>query len=222
MPTTKVKNTHAYSFYMDNIPKIVLDMQKRVFDHFEIPLKQLRVHSHCSGIDFVLSKRDWDSVIFFDIDCIPTTSLFMQKYLYAIEQNKLIGPLQGSTKAGYRLLYAAPAALGMSRELYEFIGKPSSCETGRHDVCGYITEKCRQRCVDVEMLRVTSCDKPMWHVDEDRRGRVKLGIDKDKEWREDIWTGLGTTFADCVYHQYLSRLGNYKPFIQKCNDVLVS
>ena len=65
------------SFYNDRLPSDIPELQKKVFNHFNIELEQYKFWEngdHATGIHYYLENvidKNWDFISIFDVDCIP-------------------------------------------------------------------------------------------------------------------------------------------------------
>jgi hypothetical protein len=199
-----------YSFYDDNVPPDVVLAQSQVFRHLDLPLVQryLAGRSHGRAMEETAHDATEDGVIFFDIDCIPLNrGAVTHWYLPAIVAGTLIGPAQRANHLRTRHVYAGPCALGFSRALYRRAGKPTMDVTRRADAAGELTYACEDRGIPVIKLPVTDCIELKWKLfEEDRPG-----------------FGMGTTWADSVFHAFEMRGGETRQmFLDKCDEVLQS
>lgn len=90
------------SFYRDDLPFEIVNLQKRVFHFFDLDLKQITwnkfVLSHTGAIQlYIENTNDYDFISMFDIDCIPTTKKWKDKTLSVIsDKNTIYGNAQAS------------------------------------------------------------------------------------------------------------------------------
>jgi hypothetical protein len=66
------------SFHGNDLPKEIVELQKKVFNKFNIELEQIAFKDdlnndrHAIAIeDYLKNNNDWDSITLFDVDCIP-------------------------------------------------------------------------------------------------------------------------------------------------------
>ena len=103
-------------------------------------------------------------------------------------------------------LYAGPACLAFSTELYKSLGSPSLLQnSNKSDVGEELTWVCEEKNINVKFFRVSSTEIPRW----------KLPSGKD--------FGIGTTYSynniDVLYHQFEIRKGSDN-FVAKCKSIL--
>lgn len=205
-----------YSIYAHNIATELVEAQAAVFRHLGLPLIQVpfggderddRVlhRGHGEAIQTLARQSQADLLILFDIDCIPLHRHVLEHcYLPVMQAGGLVGPAQRANHLN-RLIYAAPSAIGFSRELYRRVGQPELTPSKRFDVGGSLTWACARRGVPVVKLPPLSCEVPKWPLDDDKR----------------LSYGHGTTYVGGIYHAFEIRLGSTQErFLRKCHEVL--
>lgn len=206
-----------FSLYAGNIDPRIVDLQAAVFEHLGLRLSQVkyaeadagweaRYHGHAENIERLLTDTLSPNVIIFDIDCIPTTRTIID-YVYTpiIEAGALVGPIQAASHLLDRRPYASPAALGISKGLYQRLGRPRLTPNEYLDVGAILTRECERRRLPVVMLPVTACVEPRWPLGDP--GRLEFGV--------------GTTYADSVFHAFESQNpASQDLFLAKCQEVL--
>lgn len=195
------------TFYTDNVPDEVVKAQKAVFDKFDIPLEQIKPelwHGHAGSIDrWLAENNDWDVLTIFDIDCIPLDKDIVNEFRdQALEHLSIQSVAQKASHIIGSIVYASPACITFSRDTYETLGRPEFACTERSDCGGELTYSAMKNNAIVALLHPTRVEVPKWELDEGRK------------------FGLGTTYGDRIYHAFLSRKGNSKMFINKCNEIL--
>lgn len=210
------KDCHILSYSLENVPQEVADAQAKVFAKFGIPLEQRRYPVDSEGwapwkkcVDQVDQwvREQSGCIILVDVDCIPLSQkCITDTYLSVIRRNWLVGPAQRCvTPEGHEtqtLVYAGPAMLGFSSDLYEQLDKPTLFSTSDTDVGGLFTVRAHKLGIPVRLLMPTACDVPKW----------KLYGDK-------LEFGLGTTFGSCLYHGFEAR-NDASRFLAKCKQIL--
>ncbi len=201
-------SVHIVSFYQQNIARVLVDYQKKVFDKFEVPLNQVltEIHDHGAAIDdYMSAKPGWQFLILFDIDCIPLHASFLaQIFNYIAQGDTLFGVAQQAQHYPHRHVYAGPACMGLSRQLYESLGCPSFTATSRGDVGEELTYLAEENGYQVKLLWPTSVYEPKWPLGSDRV------------------FGIGTTYDNVVFHSFQARnnLKSVMLFIRTCRRVL--
>lgn len=197
------------TFYNDKIHPDVPKYQKMVFDHFNIPITQIKSDDwkgHGQEIDNYISE--WikhsgynDTISIWDIDCIPTNIL-----LLTIRDHYFLDGVSGVSQKASHIIsskdYIGPSYIIFSKKTFERLGKPSFKETETTDVGGFVTNIAKERGVYLNFYYPTHVEEPLWKLD---NGQM---------------FGKGTTYENGVYHAFLSRKGNHEMFIKKCKEVL--
>lgn len=203
----------AYSFVCPNVPFIVQEYQKRIFDKFNLPIIQIREDiSHGAFLNKTIKNSTAKYVIFFDVDCIPLTEHLYDIIIKELEAEKcIIGAEQmcnyNYEKRGTGHIYAAPACIGIPTSLYKELGEPTLEPIGpfRSDTAEELTWACEQNNIKVKLFNITCSENIVWRLDEHRN------------------FGHGSTYShlgkDVLYHQFEIRMTN-ELFIKKCNFLL--
>lgn len=199
------------SFYNpSNTPKIVPDYQKKVCNKFSVPFEQVIVDvNHPQAIDDYLDKVTFDYLILLDIDAVPLKKSFLEDIVSRIKTgNTLFGIAQSSNHIEpVNHVYAGPSCLGLSRKLYESLGRPSFKETSRGDVAEELTWLVEENGFKLDLIWPSHVIKPEWTLGDSH-----------------IF-GFGTTYADLVFHAYeiVKKPRRGVPiFIQQCEKILNS
>lgn len=95
---------------------------------------------HPQAIDRDVSQHDFDFLVLFDIDSIPLKQSFLHAVIENIKDEKtLFGIAQNSCLNSTNHVYTGPGYVGLSKELYNAIGRPSFRETPRSDCVEELT-----------------------------------------------------------------------------------
>ncbi len=133
-------NYKIYSFVNDDLNTDIKLYQKRVFDKFNIDINQVvwkkdfekygyvilndgshYYNDHPHFLDNIIKTESTDYLIFFDIDCIPLSPLFLDKLLNEIsDKNTLSGAIQNNRFG----TYVSAWFVGFYRNLYFECGSP--------------------------------------------------------------------------------------------------
>lgn len=189
----------AISFYNSNINPLVVEYQKKVFDHFGIAIEQIETGMrHPDAIDFYLKTAEWDSVAIFDIDCIPLVKNLMEIAEMAVQSGCVFGAAQNANHLK-DYVYCSPAFMCFKKATWLAAGKPSFCEGHGYDVGGYFSSL-----VQTLLLYPTHVEAPKWML------------------TDTLLFGHGTTYDERVYHAFESRFNHESTsmFINKCKEVL--
>jgi hypothetical protein len=199
------RKIQAYSCYYSNITKDMINYQKKVFDLFGMSLTQeLTQLQHSIYLDSkIKSIKDFDIIIFFDIDCIPLKPGLYEYIVDVIsDNNSIIGIEQQANHIQPLFIYAGPACLAFTKEVYEKLNKPTLAHGNGADGAGHLTLAARKNNVNVKLFNIVCSN--------------------DKQWAcGNKFFGLGTTYDDWIYHQFGSSsiISNFQ-FINKCKEIL--
>jgi len=194
----------AISFYNNNINPELVEYQKKVFNHLGIDIEQV-CHDlgHGEAIDEWIRNNEWESVAIFDIDCIPLNKI---AYHHAIAQasESVFGAAQKANHIKDSSVYASPAFICFSKQVFDKLGWPTFKEGFGFDVGGFVSHVARQVGVNVSLLWPTDVEDEKW------------------ELTEDIKFGHGTTYQGMIYHAFESRFNHESTsrFISKCKEVI--
>lgn len=193
----------------DNVNPIILDMQKKVMNRFEIPIEYTlnNIH-HGAWIDQILNTKDADVYVFFDSDCIPLSREAFDESLNYCINGYLVGNVQVTNciKAKHDF-FCGPSFFMISRSYYERIGKPSAVNNRRSDVAQELTRSA----VDLELRLKMNFPKTF------------QGVPQGGIWRLSGYGyyGVGTVYDDKYYHLWQSRFKqNIELFQDTCECVL--
>jgi len=194
----------AISFYNSNINPLVVEYQKKVFNHFGLEVEQI-LHSkeHGEAIDYWLNIMEWDKVAIFDIDCIPLNK-FTLSHAEAQSEGNVFGAAQKANHIEGSSIYASPAFICLSKEVYNKIGRPTFKDGNGFDVGAFASHVAAQSGVSVSLLWPSEVEEPKWSLS------------------GDTMFGYGTTYQGMVYHAFESRFNHESTsrFIAKCKEVI--
>jgi hypothetical protein len=206
------RDVQAFSCYMSNIPKNVVEYQKKVFDLFNMELNQeiTNYPFHDFWLNEKISNLNFDILIFFDIDCIP---LKPKLYEYIVDQikddNTIIGVEQSNQTRSPDFIYAGPPCFGITKKVYDKMQHPTFNLTDDWDCGGEFTWKAKEYGINVKFFEITSSLNRKWKCGEKRFGN-------------------GTIYDDWLYHQFEVRYYGYNTsekiyayqFIKKCKEII--
>lgn len=200
------------TFYNEKINPIVVQYQKKIFDHFNYDLEQINVInwiSHGKSVDDYLStiKNENETIVLFDIDCIPLNKKIIHYAVNWCEENDGIfgnSQLAPNLKEPYNtFIYVAPSFMVFSMKTYEKLGKPTFTTTERSDCGGEMTHFAKEKNISIKYLYPTSVDVPTFKL------------------KDDIWFGYGTNYENNTYHSFESRFRKKDSFfLNKCKNIL--
>jgi hypothetical protein len=198
---------HTLSWENSN-PKI-LEMHKKVMSHFNIPVFYTvkNIH-HGEWMNSVLTTSTADIIFFLDADCVPLKREFILEAIGYCQRGYLVGNAQVTNciKAKHDL-FCAPSFIGITKQMYESLGKPNAMNNERSDVAQEITRAAVDREKRIKMYFPTSFQ----------------GVPSGGIWRLSSYGyyGVGTIYEDKMYHLYQSRhQKNIDMFVQTCNHIL--
>ena len=172
---------------------------------------------HWQTLDFgvnSLFEQGYDDILILDIDCIPIDRKALTYIFDKIKDGVLIGTAQRSMHIeNNKHVYVGSPCTGISKELYEKLGKPSFIYTSRGDTSEELSYIAEEKNLPIEMFMPTKYEKdpwngPAWELDT-----------PDKKY------GIGTTFineegTEVIYHLFEGRVAPHAPlFVKKCKEL---
>lgn len=196
------------SFHMDNVRKDALEAQRKVFEKFGLTVEQVRfADSHWRAIDRHLASWKDEVLLIFDVDAFPVHQDAIPGVLSVLSEKPcLLGGIQSSNHIAPGHLYAGPFCMGLTRTVFEALGKPSFAPTKRSDVGSELTWLATEKGIPVKFMRPTSVEEPLW--------KLPFG--------ERFGRGTGYGFedgAEMVWHAFKHDSARV---IRKANEVLAS
>lgn len=204
-------NYKIYSFSNDDLNPDIKFYQKQIFDKFNIPINQViwkknyekygyvvlndgshYYNDHPYFLEEIIHNEKCDYLIFFDVDCIPTTPKFLDKLLNEIyDKNTLSGAIQSNDRFG---TYVSAWYAGFSRNLYFSCGSPpiTNAET---DPFLQFTKSCIDNNKKINYWMPTSVDRPPYGVT-----------------YEDM----------IYHEMQIRKQSNHNNFIKKCKQILIN
>ncbi|MEO0379999.1 MAG: hypothetical protein AAF252_06980 [Pseudomonadota bacterium] len=155
----------VHSFYRYNIEPRLLEAQKRVFDHFDVPLKQWRNDndSHGSWMDSLLADDSLDdTVVVADIDAFPMSYAAYENIVAKAEAGAIAGLAQNTLDKDTTKIFAAPMFLAFRRDVHREFGSPSLMPYAEGDVAQIMTDIAHEKGVKVDLLYPTFAMRPHW------------------------------------------------------------
>jgi hypothetical protein len=195
----------AVSYAYRNISTEILNYQKKVFEHFNLEIEQhVGEFDHGQFLQHILKEEKTKYTVFFDVDCIPLASNLYDIIQEELTKEECILGIEQTGMPRYHI-YAGPACLALSSQLYKKLESPSLNQNFRSDVAEELTWRCEERAIKVKYFTVGNVEHPKW----------RLGYDRS--------FGIGTTYTfrgcNVLYHQFEIR-NNSSNFIDKCKNVL--
>jgi len=181
------------SFSLLNVQPEVREAQRRVFDKFGVPLRQVaenrpcRDSQHPAMMDDFLKTVDADVVAVFDVDCVPVRGGLVKRVADETSDGSIFGIAQRDVRKTDGI-YAGPGFLSFRMETFRRLGSPSFVPTREHDCGGLLSRTARERGVRVKLLWPTSVAVPKWDLGNGMR------------------FGIGTTYGELVHHNFEIRV----------------
>jgi len=195
------------SFFMDNIPREVLEAQAKVVKKFGYEIEQVRFEdSHQEAIDRFISDTDWEHefLIILDVDAIPVSHGAIPYMVSMLKEGYLVGCAQAANHMKRSHVYVGPFCMGLTKRIFNDLGKPSFGKTKRSDVGQELTYQAEDRKLPVSMMMPVKVEDPCWN----------LG-----NWGK---FGKGTTYGvdgvELFWHSFESR-HQTKRFLAKCEEI---
>ena len=242
-------NACICSFFMNNIDKKTVDIQRKVVEKFN-PQKYSHYSiqtdlRHGAAMDMVwclngiehptfkghnVPKRfDHDVILFLDVDAIPLNDFALDDVIGKAAKGYLAGNVQRSNHIqNDQHLFVAPSVLAISIDTFITIGKPSGLETKRADVAEEITYAAEKSgIVPIDFYLPLCYDEapaecPSWALKDGMPvygRRTTFGILAPKDGP----TGGGDKARDVpmFFHSFqIFHPGVQERFHKKCEDVL--
>jgi len=207
-----------HSLVWKNTDPKFLDAHRKVYDEFDLSVNySLENYNHGQWMTYLASNRDYDFIMFCDIDCVPITrEAFDESVRYCLNTGGFIGPAQASNHYPPPIchhIFCAPSFFMISKETYFRMNKPSfESIHGRSDVAQEIS-----RIADhVGVPRF--CWFPT-HYENGPKTANPLGHDPLSCYGR---YGIGTVYGENkVYHLYESRTSkNVDIFVDRCKQIV--
>ncbi|PUZ24643.1 hypothetical protein GA0116948_105284 [Chitinophaga costaii] len=196
-----------FSFYNAAVAPDIPVYQRSVSEKFGLSVNQV-MDAAMTPTDFLndICRRvtDTDYLIFFDIDCIPTKRMWLNKLITdLLEPHTIVGCAQ----TAHHLqdvcnLYVSPFFYAISTAYLKELHYPDLHPTDQVAAAQNLTEQVRLQQGTVRFWWPTHVEEPKW----------KLHHPSHKVY------GLGTTYDDMVYHAFEWKNG--RAFVQKCKAIL--
>jgi hypothetical protein len=159
-------------------------------------------------MDVILASSKADVVLFVDNDCVPLARQpVLDAVRYAAEQQSFLGLAQASNHLnGGRHVFAAPAFLAVSRMAWQRLGCPSCRANPRADVAEELSWRAEEQGLVYRAWYPTHYHHP--------------GVEGVWRLHHYGYFGIGTVFAERVFHLYQGRLAhNVDLFVEVCDQI---
>jgi hypothetical protein len=168
------------------------------------------------GLQELFYKKNYQSVLILDIDCIPLNEEALNYIFAEAEKGKIVGNIQRSNHLqNDQHVYAAPSCVCFTKEMFEKLGSPSFKITNRGDIGEELTYLAEQQGIEVEMFMPSTYEK------------LPYGDEKPWDLQDGMPKyGIGTTFInsegkEMFYHLFQSRLNHFSDmFFLKCAKLM--
>jgi hypothetical protein len=207
IPIKSVSEIKIVSCYFDNIDEKIVEYQKKVFDKFKVPIEQhITTLTHGEFLtQFVKSNLETKYLIFFDIDCIPTSQYFLIKILQDIcDENTLAGAIQTANhKQNGNNIYVGPFFMAFSSKLYQELEIETLEKNDNFDVGGVFTHLAIKNQKKVKFWFPTQVKTPKWFL------------------YPNSYFGNETIYDGLIYHTFEIRFKkNKNKFIRMCKSII--
>jgi len=206
-----MQNVEFHSLYWDNFSTEMLHAHQKVMQHFNIDVNyHAKNIKHGKWLNSIFANATKPIIAIIEPDLIPLNPEIVTTAIEYVQQyDSFLGPAQASNHIyPGNHIFASPAFFFMSNDCYKRMGNPSF-ESKKHiyDVCENVSYTAEKHGI---------------------RYRTLLPTYFEKMPREGAWSlaslgnyGIGTVFADSVYHLFQSRLTeNIELFIRRCDEVI--
>ena len=168
------------------------------------------------GLEELFFKRDFDSVLILDIDCVPLNSSALHYIFDQAEKGRLVGNIQRSNHLqNDQHVYVAPSCICLTRDTFVKLGRPNFGPTHRGDIGEELTYLAEQQGVEIEMFMPSHYEQLPYG--DNAPWNLKDGM---KPY------GIGTTFVNqqgqaMFYHLFQSRINYFSElFFRKCAELI--
>lgn len=215
-----------FSYFNNVIDSKIARFQSLVItkltDNTDIQYRQLNYGENVTpdialdyGIQELLYKQNFNTVLILDIDCIPLSKQALEYTFSQAENNKLIGNIQRANHINNNEhLYVGPSCMCFSKSFYEIINRPSFEFTDRGDVGEEITYKTQEHNKEIEYYL------PLKYEKLPNEGKPWKLIGSLPNF------GIGTTYInkynqEMFYHLFQSIFYSHNQlFYNKCTEIL--
>jgi hypothetical protein len=196
------------SYFMANVPKAVVDAQRRVVERF-LPadahfLQILTGLGHGESLDNLLATTAYDVYVVLDIDCVPLREGALEHLIERAATHVLVGAVGRHGHLGNPThLYVSPFCMAFSRLSYMRMGHPSFTATPMGDIGQELTYRAESLNLPVEFLRPTASDDKRFQLD------------------DTTWYGRFTVYDDMFVHAlYIRDPTTHTRFVARCDVIL--
>jgi hypothetical protein len=162
------------TMYWDNIDPRLVQAQAAVFHHFgfEIVQEERTGMDHGDWIsEKLIELGDDDTLLFVDIDCVPTRREAITEAFAAAAQGMLYGVAQVANHLDKDHIYASPVYLCLSKTTWRAMGCPDGKINKEPDAAGQRNDSAQRisraavaHGVPIRLVMPTCSIKPMWNL----------------------------------------------------------
>ena len=198
-----------HCLHWPNVDPKIVKAHKETCEHFGMNVNYTcETIEHGLWMDNIMMSSIAEAKLFIEIDCVPTNKEIVDKAIgFALNNKSMVGIAQVSNHiAPYSHIYAAPAFLAISRDIWDDMGRPSFCTNENCDTAENVSYAAEIYKVKYKTLYPT-------HYFKEPEGGA---------W--DLHTygkyGIGTHFEGGVFHLYQGRmLQNADLFYNVCKGI---
>ncbi len=216
-----------FTIYNNAIDKRLFHYQSMVVDKFRGDIEFLSIyheypndkinHGDVLGIwiNRLFNTTNCDCLLILDIDCIPLTQKSIETTFELAYNGNLVGNIQRTNHIqNNQHVFVAPSFLGLSKQTYKNLGRPTFSDSEDGDVAEQLT-------YNAENLGIPCIYYMPKHSELFPEGNSWALADGMPHY------GIGTTFEfqgmDMSYHLFESRLGKWNQmFYNKCHQLITS
>lgn len=162
------------SMYWDNIDPRIVQAQAAVFHHFGFEI----IHEERTGMDHgdwisekLVELGEGETILFVDIDCVPTRREAVIEAFAAAEQGMLYGAAQVANHLDKTHIYVSPVYLCLAKSTWHAMGCPNGGISKQPDADGTlndsgqrITRAAEKHGIPIRLVMPTGSIKPMWNL----------------------------------------------------------
>ena len=120
-------------------------------------------------MDYCLNNFNSDIFIFFELDCVPLDDKIIENIVHELTNEEcIIGIEQSANHLSPNFIYAGPACFGITKEVYDKLGKPSFDGTNRSDVAQECTYLAYEKNIKVKFIELIYSKNNKWQLGNDR------------------------------------------------------
>jgi hypothetical protein len=198
-----------FTFYNSYVNTNVPRYQNAVFRKFGFHVNYIieEDFSHGDFLNHVCQNvTDTQYLIFFDVDCIPTSKIWIDHILNDLAEPRTIA---GAAQTANHLqngqnLYVSPFFFGISTAYLKELSYPDMRMTDDMDAGQNLTKAVLKNGGIVKYWWPTHIEKEEWSLFHPEHTKF----------------GPGTTYGSLVYHAFFSRFDLSDRFIKKCKSIL--